>query len=113
MFIITECGPDETFWAWGYLCISIYFFLLGLCIAWQTNNTKCKQPSQINIISNVKLKLPKKRKEMEMFKPLNGSKLHHLEGLYVCVLNQWKLSVIKKVIVPIINCGRASAVLEK
>ena len=51
---------------------------------------------------------------MEMFKPLNGSKLHHLKGFRICVQSVEALGVIKTVRVPIINRGRASAwVLEK
>lgn len=61
----TECGPEEKFWVF----------------TWQANDMKSKEFSQISEVQVAK----------EMFKPQNGSKLHHLKGL--CVLNQWKLSM--------------------
>lgn len=69
MFFISECGPYEKCQAWDYLCMScvlflfIFFFLDkfgGIMSTQQTNNTKSNQFSQINIVSYVKLNLPKK-----------------------------------------------------
>lgn len=57
VFFTIEYSAEEKFWEWDELCM---FFLLMYSLLSKNNGIKSKQLLQMNIISDVKLKLPKK-----------------------------------------------------